>query len=453
MRIKIERIGINGEGVALLSGGECDNKVCFIENALPAEEVDVTIVSNKKKFCVAKVNKIISSSPHRLVSPCKYFGVCGGCDIQHMDTSLQMEIKKNNIADTIKKITGQVVKVDNVIRLNDYGYRNKMVFPFANENGKNILGMFEKNTHKVVDIDKCLLASDNLNKFLQLSKDFFKKSNYKGYDFKNKKGDIKYSVARESGDTILVTIVATRKLKLDDYYSYLTKYFSKVGLSLVISNSSDEIMSGKYIHLFGEEYLELEEFGLKYKLDNRGFLQVNNEIKHYLYEYILNEIESNSQVVDAYSGAGLLSAIISKKCREVVGIEINKSASDSAKELAKVNNLKNINFVCGDVKDNLKNVISNFNDCIVVLDPPRAGVDGSILNLINDLSINNMPTSSQNVTDCRIHKIIYISCNPATLARDLKILTHEYNITHITPMDMFPQCRHCEVVTILESKK
>lgn len=455
MELKIDRLGINGEGIAIIDNGERENKVCFVDGALPNEIVDVTLTREKTNYCFAELDRIKESSLDRVEPKCPYFGICGGCDIQHMSKDLQLKLKKNTIKDTLKKLGGiEDVLIDDVVRLNDYEYRNKMVFPYVQTHmGESVLGMFAKNSHNIVDIDGCKLASLGLNKFFQYSKDYLQKSNWHGYNFVDDSGDIKYLVARNNGGDILVSIVATHMLEgLEDYYKYLTKYYLHVGLSIIISEKkSKEILSGQYKHLYGEEYLTLEENGIKYQVDNRGFLQVNADAKRYLYDEVLSRIESGSNVIDAYSGAGLMSAIIAKKCKSVYAIEINKSASDSAMALAKSNGLTNMKCICGDVGQYLETCIKTFGDCTVVLDPARAGCDEEVLNILNKYS-GNLPNSSQSLPLCRVRKIIYVSCNIVTLSRDLRMLMKNYKIDSITPIDMFPQTSHCEVVVTLENK-
>lgn len=447
MKTIVSRIGINGEGVSNLD----DGKVCFVDGALPDEEVEISIKRQKQNYVICDLNKIYNESPNRVVPKCRYFGVCGGCDIQHMDKHLQQEMKRSNLHDALKKIALLDMSVENVVRVNDWKYRNKMVFPFVYENGESVLGMFVKNSHRVVDIEKCCIASDILNKVLEVSKKYFKSSGFKGFDFKSNKGDIKYLVARHSGENILITIVATRKISLEGYYECLANYFANVGLSIIISDSKSEILSGRYYHIAGLKQLELEEFGIKYQLDNRGFLQVNNELKHELYSRILDNLSDKDNVIDAYSGAGLLSAIMSQKCKRVVGIEINESASNSAKRLKECNNLDNVEFITGDVKIHIKQCLERLDNCVVVLDPPRAGVEESILDILVD-NIDKTPKQSEMSNVCKVHKIIYVSCNMATLARDLKVLSKAYNIESITPMDMFPQTKHVETLVVLNNK-
>ncbi|MGN0961081.1 MAG: class I SAM-dependent RNA methyltransferase, partial [Christensenellales bacterium] len=209
-----------------------------------------------------------------------------------------------------------------------------------------------------------------------------------------------------------------------------------------------------YLHIKGDEYLELEEFGVKYRIDNRGFLQVNNDIKYYLYKFILSQVQPEMSVIDAYSGAGLLSAILSKKCKQVYGIEINKSASNSAKELLRLNNINNVEFICGDVKDKIKECLNKLKECLIVLDPPRSGVGKSILDILVSSNINyeKMPKQREKNNFCKVSKIIYISCNTATLARDLKTLQEGFEIQSITPLEMFVQTKHIEVVAVLKCK-
>jgi len=437
MKLKILRLGINGEGVSKGENEEFLDKVCFVPFSLPNEVVDVDIVQNKKSYCLCKVNNIIESSDNRINPPCKYFGKCGGCDIQHMDKPLQQCFKRDKIRDAIIKISGEHVDVYETVGCNDFAYRNKMVYPIVNIEKRLKIGMFSASSHSIVDIDNCLLAKDVINRIYIVSKKYFESSDFIGYDFTKKKGDLKYLVVRVHANKALVTIVATKKVDLNKYYNILKENFeNNIGISLIISDSQNEIMSGKYTWLAGLKNLEIEEFGIKYQVDNRGFMQVNDEIKAKLYEQVLEEIRDRDHVIDCYSGAGLMSAIVSKKCKSVVGIEINESASKSAKALAKDNNLGNVYFLTGDVKKCIDNVLEESKD-VIILDPPRSGCERVVLEKI----ISN-----------KIKKIIYISCDPATLARDIGILKYKYDIKKVIPWDMFPQTKHVETLCVLEHK-
>ena len=441
MKVKIKRLGINGEGVGNIESGELSQKVCFVSGALPDEEVEVSILQDKKKYTTCKLEKIYTKSKDRVKPKCKYFGICGGCDLQHLSEDKQLEFKKNKVYETIHKISKTDIDVSSTISVNSYCYRNKMVYPVVTKNGRAKVGMFEHNSHKIVEIDKCLICEDIINDVYVLIKEYIENSNYIGYDFKRKVGDIKYIVIRTYSGQVVVTIVATKKLNLKELFEYLHSRYDSIGLSLVISNSDAEIMSGKYMHIAGIENLNIEEYGIKYSVDNRGFLQVNNALKEKLYNAVLNEIKSDDIVIDGYSGAGLLSAIIAKKCRQVIGIEINESASNSAKLLAKNNNLNNMECITSDIKNCIAKVLSRYEKCVVVLDPARSGCDSSVLECL--ISKDNLN---------KISKIIYISCNPATLARDLETLKDYYNITSVVPYNMFPQTKHIETLVCLQGR-
>ncbi len=441
MIVEIDRLGTNGEGIFIVPEGEQKGKICFVDFALPGELVDVEIVKSKSNFCVAKLNKIIKYSENREIPICPFFAHCGGCDIQHMKKNFQIDFKKNKVIKTLSKYLNNL---DNIkfIRLNDLYYRNKMVFPFCNKNGQACLGMYCKNSHEFVDINYCYLTSENINKILKLSKDFFSKNKFDAFDEKLNKGILKYLVVKEYNNQFLVSIVCTKLIDVKDFYKILNSEFPEIGLSLIISNSNDEILTGEYIHLYGLKQLSIEEFGINYNVNILGFLQINNAIKIELYNNVLNEISYNDVVIDAYSGAGLLTAIIAKKAKNVFGIEINSSASKSAKELAKINNLKNAKFINSDVKDVLIDYLQKYKSSVLILDPPRSGCDKKLLNkLIETKNISFLPK-----------KIIYISCNLMTLVRDLEILNKYYDLQNVHALDMFPQTKHVECVSFLNLK-
>ena len=164
MEIKIDRFGINGEGIGIISQGERLGKIAFVYGAMPDEVVDCELIEEKKQFCKFKISKIISLSDHRVKPICKYFEVCGGCQMQHIDQNLQLQIKKDSITQTIKKVSSLDVNCNDVVSKNVYNYRNKMVFPIVNVNGQNIIGMFKEDSHSIVDIDYCYICNDNKNK-------------------------------------------------------------------------------------------------------------------------------------------------------------------------------------------------------------------------------------------------------------------------------------------------
>lgn len=439
MEVKINSLGINGEGVFRFGSGEYAGKVGFLPYALPDEVVDVTITKNKSKFCECKLNKIIEKSIDRVEPKCPYFQICGGCDLQHLKMDKQLEFKKQKVVDSIKKIAKTDVKIENIVHLNDFYYRNKMVFPFVRINGKVSLGMFKNSSHEVVEIDNCMLAMDRINEVLDFSKKYFSDKNIDVYDFIQKNGVYKYLVVRTGENGVLTTLVVSKKIDTKDFYDFLKKKFKNVGVSIIISDSDDEILSGKFSHEFGIEKLEFDEFGIKYSVDNRGFLQVNNEVKKEIYNRILSEINISDCVIDAYSGAGLLTCIMAKKSKFAVGIEINNSSHKSALNMADFNCLHNTMFINNDVKNAVSEMLDKYPNSVLVLDPARSGCDESVLQKI--LSSVHQPK-----------KIIYLSCNVATLARDLIKLTSFYEIKNVILYDLFPNTKHVETLVCMQRR-
>ena len=437
MKVKIERMGVNGEGICKIPEGVDEGKIAFVDFALPGEVVEIDIEKSKNKYCLAKLKNICEYSHERIEPPCPYFANCGGCDIQHLKNSAQINFKKKKVLDVIRKIDDKFDELD-FCQKKQFGYRNKMVFPFLYENDKLKLGMFKKNSHEVVEIDKCLLTSENINKIMSISRDYFY-NNVKCF-VKNNKSLLKYLVVREYNNNFLVSIVCKQRIDLKGYYEVLSNNFENIGLSIVISNSEDEILSGEYNHLFGLKNINIEEFGIKYNIDIMSFLQVNNEIKREIYLKVLDFIESGDKVIDAYSGAGLLSGIISKKASYVIGIEINRFANIRANELVKLNSLTNLKNICADTGKVLKDLCKVMPNCVLVLDPARNGCGKEVLNFLG-VKNENLPK-----------KIIYISCNLATLARDLETLKNNYEIVSASAFDMFVQSKHVETLIILERK-
>ena len=421
--MKIIDLGINGEGV-----GKEDGKVFFVKNALPEEDVEIEVLKENKNFSFAKATKIKTKSPDRVDPLCPYFGICGGCQLQHLAYEKQLEFKRGLVKNTLKKVGEIETDVDLTIPSDEiYFYRNKSVFPFYVDAKVLSIGMFEESSHNLVDITECKIAKQGINKILKISREYFKS---------NKNFALKYLVVREINNKFLITIVASKNIKLEAYAAKLKENNIDFSLNLNVNKVDDSILSNNYINIYGENLIRLNEFDLKTSVNSASFMQVNDSIKQRLYIFVLNEIDKNSNVVDAYCGAGLLSGMIAQKSKYVYGVEISKDAIQRANKLIEDNNIKNATFICGDCKDEIPKLLKNIeDDFTIILDPPRAGCNQLVLN---------------SVIDTKPSKIIYVSCNPITLAKDLKILTKEYQIKKVQPFDMFPQTSNVETVVILQ---
>ncbi len=436
--LDIESLGANGEGVAHFNGA-----TIFVQRALPGEQVLAHIILCKKTFYVAKIISIVKPSDDRINPPCPYYEKCGGCDLQHMSYDRQLKFKTDLVGDTLKKYAKLDKTINDTLSFGDeFGYRNKFAFPVASENGTIKIGLYRAFSHNIVEIDKCMLQSKISEKILACFKEFMEVSKLSAYDETSGRGLVKHIVCRESQNSFILTVVVTenKEINFDYLINSLEKLGLKFGLYKNINKLNNNVIFGDLdIHIYGLTELEKNEFGINYFVNNRSFLQVNDSVKTEIYNKILSEINDDDSVIDAYSGAGLLSGIIAKKAKKVVGIEIVKEATKNAEILKNNNNLYNLTNLNGDCSLLLKKQASIFkNDYILVLDPPRKGVTTEVINAI----LENKPK-----------KIIYLSCNPATLARDISLLKADYSVKYVQPYDMFPQTSNVETLVVMEKNK
>ncbi len=438
IEVIIERLGINGEGVAIFDG-----IVVFVPFALVGEKVLVHIISDKNSFLVGKIVKIIKSSEQRVNPPCPYFKKCGGCDVQHMPYEMQLKFKKEMVENNLKKYAKIDAKVEDVVASeNKLRYRNKFAFPVQDVSGEIKIGMYQKNSHRIIEIEDCLLQSENAKKILKKFKEYMLENKISAYNELTKKGDVKHIVVREHDGKFILTVVVTNK-KFNNFKPLIAKLkneFCEFGIFKNINTLNNNVIFGeKDEHIFGLTELELNEFEINYFVNNRSFLQVNNYIKSVVYKKIIETISSEKNIIDAYSGAGLLSSVIAKSASRVWGVEIIKEATENAEKLKKMNNLYNLTNINGDCSVVIPNLAKELKgDFSVVVDPPRKGLDKSVV----EAFLSSEP-----------NKIVYLSCDPATLARDLFSLLEKYDIDFIQPYDMFPQSANIETLVCLKLKK
>ena len=432
--VEIERYGASGEGVAVKDG-----KIIFVPFACVGEKVEVHVICDKKNFVIAKPLKFLTQSDERVIAPCPYFEKCGGCDIQHLDYLSQLKLKKKIVENSFEKYAKISTDVLDVIPSSKkLRYRNKFSFPVQQlKDGEIKVGMYRKNSHDVVSIDDCLLQSEKTQKILKIFKNYMKNNKISAYNEQTHSGTVKHIVVRESEDAFILTVVVTDKKfnNFEPLISALKSEFKNFGIIKNVNNLQNNVIFGNIDEkIFGLDELSLTEFNINYFVNNRSFLQVNDEIKTKIYSQILDLINPDETVIDAYSGAGLLSAILSKKANSVFGIEIVPEATKNAENLKKINKLENLTNICGDCAEILPKLAEKLENFSIVLDPPRKGVDAKVLDSI----LKSHP-----------QKIIYLSCSPSTLARDLKILCDDYQIEFVQPYDMFPQTANVETLVYL----
>lgn len=420
MELEILDNGMDGEGIAKQQG-----KVFFVEGAISGEVVEVLPYQENKSFCKAKLLQVVRESKFRVLPKCKYYDICGGCSLQHMCNEYQIKIKTNNIKSLLKKSNLDISVNDCIKSEKQFGYRNKITLYYKNGN----LGFYQKKSKNVVQINQCLLVDNEFNNLINVLNNFCKNNRQFAFVLKG-------ITIRQINNIYLINLILSKKINTDKLENYLI--LNKINYSLYYCvNNKNDLPNYPCIFIGGKEKVYLSEFDINYLIYPMSFLQVNNYVKKQIYNEILKNINVDEVVIDAYSGAGLLSAIISKKSKYVYAVEIDKSASQSCENLIKENNIKNLKSICGDCNIEIKKLLKNNPDCIV-LDPARKGVEKDILDAISQ---------------AKTKKIVYLSCNPATLIRDIKVLnSYGYDIKFVQPYDMFPNTSEVETLVVLEYK-
>lgn len=422
------KLQITGNGMDFEGISRYDGKVYFVENAVEGDVLFVTELKNNKNFVKAKIENVEVYSAHRCNPKCKHFEVCGGCNAQHISYDKQLQIKTQNVQNLFDKQKLDVCVLKCKKSEQDYAYRNKLTMYLTKNNN---LGFFAKKSKQLVDISRCELVDEKFN-FLISKLNLFLKNN-KEFSPLVLKG---VAIRQINNNLFILNFILNKKINFIKLENYLK--LNKINYSIFYCiNNNNNLPTSPCYFVGGEQNLNIVENNIKYEIHPLSFLQVNNCVKTQIYNHILSLINDDEYVLDAYSGAGLLSALISKKSKKVFAIEIEESASNACKKLCKTNNINNLVSICGDCGEEVPKILeSNFIDT-VVLDPARKGADENTLN---------------SIVKAKPKQIIYLSCNPATLTRDLKFLclNGNYQIKFVQPYDMFPNTSEVETLVLLK---
>lgn len=414
--VDIFDISYEGAGV-----GKSNGQVVFVPKTLIGEKVEVEILKANKKFLIGKVSKLLQASSLRIKPLCPYFDVCGGCDFQHCDYETELELKKKILQKEFDKL-GCGVDVDIVSAPNRFFYRNKIKFEVRD--GK--VGYFKAKSHEFFEVSKCPIALEKINGVLTIMREFLKENNLKNVNSVYVKClDESLGICFLFPKNIEKNIKNIKKIEKFDGFSVFFAYGD------VLEDEKTKIFC-----VYGNEKLEKSFDGKTVKFDISAFNQINDDVAKMLYDFVLEQIE-NERVINAYSGQGVLSYLLSKKAKFVYGIEYQRSAHECAENLIKDEAEYKIENVCGKVEDCLKPILQRDKINSVVLDPARDGCKESVLD---------------EISNSQIGKIVYVSCNFSTLVRDLKILQEKYKILHCRIFDMFPCTANMETVVIMERK-
>lgn len=439
----IASVGMEGEGVARVDG-----KAVFIRGAIRGERVRAKIIATRPKFDVGLLQSVIVPSPDRAEPVCPVYGKCGGCDLQHMTYSAQLAFKRERVTDALRKIGGFEIEVEPTVEsAKTYRYRNKISLPVRETGGKLKIGLFAKSSHRVVETPDCFLQPEWNTLLAPALRSFMEKNGLRGYDEETDSGDVRHIVAREAGGRLTVTVVAAHEIKTDGLKEAFSGVFPRVSIYLNVNRKrSNVILGAKWIAVAVDPEPTIID-GLKTDVHPAGFFQVNDDVREKLYSFVA-DLCSGAVAIEAYSGAGLLSARLAKKADTVYGIELNPQSHEAAQKLCRDNGITNFTPVLGDVgeklgevlrqtqKDNEKSNGVGNKETFIVLDPPRTGISAEAAGTLAASGADN---------------IVYVSCNPATLARDARIIADGgYSLVRVRPFDMFPETSNLESVAIFK---
>jgi 23S rRNA (uracil1939-C5)-methyltransferase len=400
--VKIIRLNNEGLGVALV-----DKFVTFVYNALPGELVKIRITEVNENYAKAIVTSYIETSSDRVIPECPYYEKCGGCNLMHMNYESQISFKKDKVKSIFKKVSNIDIDIKDIVYDKEYNYRNKVVLKVKG----NKIGLYREKTNDIISVDKCLIVDNKINdELIKLELFIHKYIN----------NNINEIMIRSINNKIMFSLDTINKEVRDKFIDN----FSHID-SIYINNKL----------VYGEEFLKEKINGLEFNISPKSFFQVNKNIMTKMYEKAISYIDGGT-TLDLYSGTGTISMLASKSSKEVIGIEALQDAVKDANNNLELNNIKNVSFICDKVENKIDELKNKKIDNII-LDPPRSGSDKKSLNSILEIEPK---------------QIIYISCNPVTLARDYNTLQEKYNIKEITLFDMFPNTYHIESLMVLERK-
>ncbi|MFZ4262485.1 23S rRNA (uracil(1939)-C(5))-methyltransferase RlmD [Sphingobacterium sp. HJSM2_6] len=454
--ISIIDIAEEGKGV-----GKQDELVFFIERAIPGDVVNVELQRKKKNFVEGKVSEVVEASPYRVDPFCSHFGICGGCKWQHMTYDAQLKFKQQSVANALTRIGKVDVSSMEPILGSEQKtyYRNKLEYTFSNKRwltnldeaaevntmdalGFHVPGRFDK----ILAIDHCYLQQDPSNALRNNIYAFASQNGISFYDLKQHEGALRNLIIRTSstGEVMVIVVFAyPEEGQVEQLMDYIHAEWPHItSLLYIINQKRNDTIFDQEIHVFqGRDFIYEEMEGLKFKVGPKSFYQTNSAQAYELYKITREfaELEGHELVYDLYTGAGTIANFVARSVREVIGVEYVPSAIEDAKINSSINQIANTKFFAGDMKDVLTSefIALHGKPDVVITDPPRAGMHADVV---------------QRILEMESAKVVYVSCNAATQARDLEMLQSKYEVVRIKPVDMFPHTQHVENVVLLRLK-
>lgn len=454
---RIETAGAEGMCIS-----RYDGKVVFVRHAVPGDIADLKIIGRKKKFLIGEITDLKEPSEDRVEPFCPHFGICGGCKWQQMSYPAQLKYKQQQVKDAFDRIGKLDYEEIKPILGSDETryYRNKLEFTFSNKRWLTADEMSEENLNmnavgfhvpgrfdKVLDIKTCFLQEDLSNRIRNEIRDFAQKNDLSFFDLRNQGGLLRNLIIRNStlGQwMVIVSFYENDEAAIQSVLEHLAKQFPEItSLMYVVNSKANDTLYDQEIKLFkGEDHIIEQLKDLKFRIRPKSFFQTNTKQAEALYDQALNMagLTGDQVVYDLYCGTGTISLFVARNAKKVVGIESVDQAVADANDNAALNGIENCSFVCGDMKDlfNDEFIAEHGKADVIITDPPRAGMHPKVV---------------EQLCQSGVQRIVYVSCNPATQARDLDLMRDHYNIEQIQPVDMFPHTHHVENVVLLTKKE
>ncbi len=436
--------GFEGEGIAKIEGF-----TIFIEGAIKGEKCRILIVKVTSSHAFGKLVEILEKSKYRVEPDCATYKRCGGCNLRHIDYEETLNIKQNTVQNLVNKTLNNKIKVEMTVGMgNPYNYRNKAQYPVGfDKSGEPVMGVYAKRTHEIIPMRNCMIQNPVSEKIANVVLGFFIKNNIPIYNEKNGEGLLRHIVIKvgiKTHEIMCILVLNKKELKKEkELIKVLIREFPEI--KTIVKNynmkNTNVILGNENEVIYGDGYIYDELGDYTFKISPLSFYQINPIQTEALYNIAIEmaDLKKTDTLFDLYCGIGTIGIFASPYVNKVYGIEIVKQAIEDAKENANINNIRNIEFFAGDVEKVFENVLKEHNvkPDVIFVDPPRKGLDKHTI---------------ENILNIKPEKIVYISCNPASLVRDLKLLEESYEIKKIQPVDMFPFTSHVECCSVLYLK-
>lgn len=438
-RARIEGYTSEGLGVARIDG-----QAVFVHRALRGEDCDVLILKVLKNAAFGKAVRVYAPSPHRVEPDCPYYGRCGGCDFRHMDRAEELDAKRQRVQDALRRIGGSAVTVEGIDGGEPLHYRNKSQYPVAADGS---VGFYKARSHQVVPVETCLIQKPQADKAAQALRDYIRTYGVSCYDERTRRGLVRHLYVRTNGvgQSLVCVLVNGKKLPHEQELVALLRQAVPEAVGVVLgvnTQSTGAVLGSEYRTLWGTDVLTDTLCGLTFRLSVPSFYQVNREMAEVLYARAVEfaELTGTETVLDLYCGAGTITQVMARHAARVIGAEIVPEAIEDARENAKRNGVENVEFLCGDAAAAAADFAARgLRPDVICVDPPRKGLAPAVVRAAAQMAPG---------------RIVYVSCDPATLARDVKLFAQEgYEAVRAVAVDMFPGTANVETVVRLELRK